>query len=249
MKKIFAIIGLCALLFTDVIGVGAQKGYDESGKYAEVNGVKLYYTVSGSGPAILLLHGNGEDHTIFDTVTAELEKDFTVYAVDSRCHGKSTETDTISYDDMAEDFTQFINTVIGEPTIVYGFSDGGIISLLMAIDGRANMKMLISSGANTHPKGVVWYSYLASKVAYFFNHDAKTKMMLEEPNITAEDLKRISIPSVILAGQFDIIKRSDTEFIAKNIKNSVLRIIPMSTHGGYVVNSEKLYPILKDYIY
>ncbi|WP_331666852.1 alpha/beta fold hydrolase, partial [Lacrimispora sp.] len=58
--------------------------------YIEVNGVTLYYEVSGNGPAILLVHGNGEDHSIFNETAELLRENHTVYALDSRDHGKSS---------------------------------------------------------------------------------------------------------------------------------------------------------------
>ena len=56
---------------------------------AHVNGIDLFYEKAGEGRPLLLVHGNGEDHTIFDEAAAELAGSFTCYAVDSRCHGQS----------------------------------------------------------------------------------------------------------------------------------------------------------------
>ena len=56
----------------------------------------------GQGPAIILLHGNSETHEIFDVLIPRLAKDHTVYAVDSRCHGQSENTERISYELMCD---------------------------------------------------------------------------------------------------------------------------------------------------
>ena len=53
------------------------------------NGVRLHDEVSGKGPAVVLLHGNGADLHFFDALTALLEPRYTVYRQDSRRHGKS----------------------------------------------------------------------------------------------------------------------------------------------------------------
>ena len=50
---------------------------------------KIYFEKTGNGKPLILIHGNKEDHHIFDGVIPLLENDFTVYAVDSRCHGES----------------------------------------------------------------------------------------------------------------------------------------------------------------
>ena len=39
-----------------------------------------------------------------------------------------------------------------------------------------------------------------------------------------------------------------TKLIAENIKNSTLKIILKETHGSYIVHSEKIYEILKEYL-
>ena len=54
---------------------------------AHINGIDLYYETHGSGRPLLMVHGNGEDHTIFDTAVDELKEHFTCYVVDSRGHG------------------------------------------------------------------------------------------------------------------------------------------------------------------
>ncbi len=222
--------------------------YEQSVEYAEVNGVKLAYTVSGEGAPVLLIHGNAQNHTIFDVLIKDLAEDYTVYAVDSRGHGKSEDAETLSYYDMAQDMECFIDQVIGEKTLVYGFSDGGIIGLIMASEHPQNISKLICSGANSNPQGVKWWSYWQTKILYFFKRDPKDEMMLNEPNLTAEDLGKISVPTVILAAENDLIKEEDTRFIAKSIPDSTLQIIEGESHSSYVTHSDKLYGVLKPYL-
>ena len=53
---------------------------------------EIYYEKIGTGKPLILLHGNKEDHTIFNKLTASLKNSFTVYSIDSRGHGKSSST-------------------------------------------------------------------------------------------------------------------------------------------------------------
>lgn len=55
----------------------------------EVNDIDIYYEVYGEGKPIILLHGNSETHEIFDRLIERLKNNYKVYAIDSRCHGKS----------------------------------------------------------------------------------------------------------------------------------------------------------------
>jgi predicted esterase len=60
-----------------------------------VNDTALFYEKSGAGPPMILLHGNGEDHHIFDKLSAKLENDFTLYSVDSRITAKAKKQEII----------------------------------------------------------------------------------------------------------------------------------------------------------
>ncbi|MGN1383880.1 MAG: alpha/beta fold hydrolase [Clostridia bacterium] len=99
----------------------------------KVNNININYEVCGQGSPIILLHGNQETHEIFDKLIEKMQVNYTVYALDSRCHGKSDNPDKISYNLMAGDTIAFIKKLKISKPILYGFSDGGIVGLLIAI--------------------------------------------------------------------------------------------------------------------
>ena len=214
----------------------------------KVNNVELYYEEYGTGNPIILLHGNQETHKIFDKLIEQLKKKHTVYAIDSRCHGQSENPTEISYNLMCEDIIQFIKELKIEKPILYGFSDGGIIGLLIAIKEPDILSNLIISGANITPDVFTTFDLILTKLFYFFTRSKYIKMMLDEPNISMEELQRIIIPVHVLAGEKDVIKLEHTKLIADNIKNSTLEIIPKENHGSYIIHSEKLYEIIKKYV-
>ncbi len=216
--------------------------------FIKVNNTELFYSESGQGKPIILLHGNDEDHHIFDALTPKLAEKFTVYALDSRAHGKSAPTENLSYSLMAEDVVQFIRAKQINAPILYGFSDGGIVGLLVAKRCPDLLSRLIISGANSKPKGLKWHWRLWFRLTYFFKRSAKMKLMLCEPDITKADLQKIEIPTLVLAGENDIVKLADTHFIAENIKNSTLRILAKENHDSYVAGSEKLYEIMAGFM-
>ena len=54
----------------------------------DVNGVCLHYAIMGEGRPVVLVHGNGESHDLFDTQIGQLtEAGYRIYAPDSRGHG------------------------------------------------------------------------------------------------------------------------------------------------------------------
>ncbi|MCL1806239.1 MAG: alpha/beta hydrolase [Oscillospiraceae bacterium] len=212
------------------------------------NGIELYVEKTGQGAPVILLHGNGEDHTIFDVLVRQLSPDYTVYAVDSRDHGKSGKVKTLDYHDMMEDVAALIRGLNLPKPILYGFSDGGIIGLLLAIQYPGLLSKLIISGANTHPDGIKRMVAIGMKLTYFFTRSRKYKLMITQPDITDAELKSIQTPTLVLAGSKDIVKDGHTKYIARNIPGSTLRILEGETHAGYVIRSEKLYGVIKPFL-
>ncbi|MBE6070525.1 MAG: alpha/beta hydrolase [Clostridium butyricum] len=213
----------------------------------KVNEIELFYEKYGSGQPIILIHGNGENHNIFDKIIPLLSELFTVYAVDLRGHGNSSKVNEYNYEDMTNDIVYFIKELKLENPIYYGFSDGGIIGLLIASKHPELLSHLIISGANTNPHGLKRKWYYLFKLIYLITRDKKIKMMLTQPNISKDDLKMIIIPTLVLAGSNDMISDYNTKEIAQHIKNSNLNILEGETHSSYVVHSPKLFNLITSF--
>lgn len=205
-----------------------------------VNGVRLYYEKTGSGPAMVLLHGNGEDHHIFDGLVARLACAYTCYALDSRGHGRSGPAQALGYEAMAEDTAAFITALGLQKPVLVGFSDGGIIGLLVAISCPGLLGGLVCCGANTRPGQLRWWFRAMCRLGWRLTGDPKLKMMLTEPDITGEALGRIQAPTLVLAGSHDILPQRDTRAIAAAIPGSTLRILRGEGHASYIRHSERL---------
>lgn len=208
--------------------------------YIETSKLTLFYEKSGNGSPLIMLHGNGEDHTIFDKAVSVLKQHYTVYTVDTRGHGKSCYLKELHYKNMAEDIYEFITLLGIDKPILYGFSDGGIIALLLAVKHQDILSKIIVSGVNAQPNGLKTIHLITYKLSYFFIKSKRIKMMLTEPNITDNMLKNIKIPAIITAGSNDMIKRRHMKHIANCIPNSSFTIFKGELHGSYVVNSTKI---------
>lgn len=215
--------------------------------YIHINRQILYYEKTGEGSPLLLLHGNGEDHTIFDALIPFLEHKHTVYAIDSRGHGASNPTDDFHYPGMADDIAMFISSLEIENPVLYGFSDGGIVGLLLALRYPGIISKLIISGANLNPRGMKLAFLHKIKQHYKKTGSPLDQMMLEEPDIDPSALSQIKIPVLVLAGEHDIIKLSHTKLIARSLPYSQLEIVPGEDHGSYILHSNKLYPYIRDF--
>ena len=208
-----------------------------------VNGVELYYEVVGSGAPLIMVHGNSEDHTIFTEAAAVLKDHFTCYLVDTRSHGKSSKVKRLHYRDMAQDYMEFIKALGLTDVTFFGFSDGGILGLLIGMESNL-IDTLIVSGANTYPGAISDRMAKIMKLIYFVTRSDKFWLMLNEPDIRAEDLQKIRAKTFVLAGSEDAVKRENTDFIAANIPGSTERILEGETHTSHIVHNTKIAEIV-----
>jgi len=212
-----------------------------------VGSIELNFEKKGLGKPLIMIHGNGEDLHIFDELSESLKEDFTIYSIDMRNHGKSKMTDDFDYSVMAYDIYLFIQKLKIEKPLFFGFSDGGIIGLLLAIAFPNLFEKVAIAGANMNPEGLKLNILKTLHEEYEKTNSPYLKMMLEQPNIKNRDLSKIKTPVLVLAGEFDLIRPTHTSRIARHIKNSTVKIIPKRNHYDYIEHSTELKTILIDY--
>jgi len=206
----------------------------------DVNGITLYYKTSGDGPPLLLLHGNGEDHTIFDEIAVRLKNYFTVYAIDSRNHGKSDRVKDFSYDSMAEDIFAFINILRLGRVNILGFSDGAIISLILAMNHQECIRRMALLGPNLKPEDFTEKSYQYIKSTYAETGDPLFKLMLEQPDIELDDIRMITVPVLVVGAEDDIYRPDTFERISSALPDAELKIAEGHDHGSYIVHNDMM---------
>ena len=213
---------------------------------AYVNGIRLFYEQYGEGRPLVLLHGNGEDHTIFDEAMEVLGEHFTCFAIDSRGHGQSDMVDELHYDDMASDLLAFLEALDLWDVVLCGYSDGGIVALL-ASRWTDRVTDLIVCGANTRPRALKRRAYLEILWEHRRDPNIYNTLLLKEPHIPVEDLAAICARTLVVAGSRDIIREENTRFIAETIPGAELMILPGEDHGSYINHSDRIADIILDY--
>jgi len=215
-----------------------------TGKYAAVNGIRIYYEEYGDGAPLLLLHGNSSSISLFEKQIPELSRQFHVIAVDTRGQGKSGEDGkTYTYDLFAEDMNALMDHLHLDSVHILGWSDGGNTGLIMAMKYPGKVKRLVSMGANVFiDKTVVDRSVFkelnrqmkkelkGDTSVWGKNRKRLITLLLTEPKHSFEELKIIKCPVLVVAGEKDIIKEAHTKNIAVNIPKSTLLIAPGETH-------------------
>ncbi|MFL5774346.1 MAG: alpha/beta fold hydrolase [Flavisolibacter sp.] len=222
-------------------------GRDHSvGKYYPVRGFKMYAEVYGTGKPLLLIHGNGGSIADFVFQIPYLSSKYKVIVADSRSHGLSVDPgDSLSYEMMADDFSELLNQMKIDSAYVIGWSDGGINGLLLAIRHPEKVKKLAVTGANLWPDTTAVFPDVENLVLPEYNSLKPVKnktpmqknnwkllrLLIEEPHISLTDLHRITVPTLVIGGDHDVIKPGHTLLIAENIPNSYLWILPNSGHS------------------
>ena len=215
----------------------------------EVSGLRLHYAMEGKGDPVVLLHGNGEDHSLFDLLISQLtEAGFLVYAPDSRGHGESEKVDEFHYSEMAEDIFQFITDLGLEKPALYGHSDGGIIALLLEMNHPGILGAMAVSGTNLHPEGLI------SSFIEDFTRINETKrdpmitLMLTEPQIDPKDLQKIKIPVLVTVGEHDLVRPEETERLCRALPDVRSVIVEGADHGSYIEGSPLMGEMLLDFL-
>lgn len=212
-----------------------------------VNGLTLFYTKGGAGAPVLLLHGNGEDHHIFDALAARLSADFSVYAVDSRCHGASGKTDTLTYADMTQDVKALIGKLgLGAVDIV-GFSDGAIVALMLAMEAPACVRRMALLGVNLSPADFTAQNLAYLKAEYAETGDPLVRLMLEEPNLALSDVAKVQAPTLLVAAEDDLFRPELFTEMEHAMPHARLLVMQGHEHDTYITGRDLLYPDLQTF--
>ncbi|MGC4096134.1 MAG: alpha/beta hydrolase [Nitrospira sp.] len=225
-----------------------------AGKYFSIRGFNMYTEVYGKGPALLLIHGNGGSLGAFYKNISFFSKKYKVIAVDSRAHGKSVDDqDSLSFEQMADDFAVLLDSMHIKNAYVLGWSDGGINALLLALRHPDKVKKLASTGANLWPDSTALLpSAWKEELRYFQEQKDKQKTTAKErndwkiflldwlqPNIPLTELNKIKCPSLIISGDKDVINLEHTLLIYQNIAGAQLWVLPKSGHATLIEHSDE----------
>lgn len=235
-------------VYFGVLSLGCLK-YPEIIDYVEVNGQRLLYAVRGpeNGRPVVLLHGNGGSHKSLLTQAKQLARaGYRVYSPDSRGQGANPPLDEYHYSDMAEDSYCFIKAMGLEKPAVYGWSDGGILALMIEMEHPGTCGYIAISGANLYPD--CGPSFEEFKQWILDQGTPLAMMMLNEPDINPSDLNAIKCPTLVTAGSKDLISEEHTKLIADNIPGSELVIVPGATHSSFIKKNPRMGRLLIDFL-
>ena len=213
-------------------------------KYAKMtDGTEIYYEKSGNGMPLFLLHGNDGSGRFFSEKVPVFSQFYTVYLIDSRGHGRSTnQANTLSFRLMAEDlYTIMLLEGITKANIL-GFSDGANLGLVFSSYYPEKVHRLILNSGNTLVKGVLFSARLLSYCHYIGmwllslvcpslrKNLLVIKLLLKDIGLSTADLEKIKCKTLIIVGKKDVIRLQHSLYLAKTIPNASFVLVNEQGH-------------------
>ncbi len=200
--------------------------------------IQHHYIEKGSGEPLILLHGNGENCGYFQGQIDVFAERYHVYAIDTRGHGQTPRGDRpFTIRQFADDLLGFMDEYRIAKAHLLGFSDGGNIAMIFAMRHPDRVIRLILNGANLNPGGVKRATQIPIEIGYRIakrfagkNDSARLNaemlsLMVNDPNVSPDELSAIQARTLVIAGTRDMIRKSHTRLIADSIPSADLVFI------------------------
>lgn len=254
LLKLFSVTPLVMILLLITLpakGYGQTIPYGDNkaaGNYVVLNGVRHYYEAYGKGRPLLLIHGNLTGIKGWAAQIDFFAKRYRVYSVDCRGRGRSDlGKDSLTFAQIAGDMAAFITALKLDSLYVMGKSDGAIVAILMGIYHPMHISKIVAFAGNMQPDTIALYPQVVSEIsaerksaelmlaARDTTKDWKVeqqRLRLDEfqPHITAQQLRGIKVPVLVMSCDRDVIRLQHTIWIYDNIPLSNLCILPGETH-------------------
>jgi pimeloyl-ACP methyl ester carboxylesterase len=258
--RAFMAAQLLALFFSTIAGAQTSPckssvSYGNNaaaGHFVAVNGIRLYYEIYGSGPVLLVMHGNRQSIARMACQIAFFSSSHKVVAVDSRGAGKSGDGNgPLTFEQQADDFNALLEQEHIDKADVLGPSNGGILALMMGIRHPDKVRRIVAVAPNLRPDDTALRaSVLARLRAIAANASAKLaagdqsfdwakqkrqiEMVLTEPHISLQQVHSIKAPTLLIGADEDDILPEHYLEIYRGLQHAQLFIIPGTTHGELI---------------
>ncbi len=229
--------------------------------YATVNGLRMYYEIHGPEraprPPLMLLHGGGSTiESNWGRILPDLVKSRQVIAVEFQAHGHTADIDRpFTFEQDADDVASLLEQLHIEKADLFGFSNGGMIALQVAIRHPKRVNKLVLASALFKRSGMqegfwdgmekVTLKDMPKPLADAFlkiNPDPKAlqtmfdrdrSRMLAFKDFNEADIHAIQSPALVLNGDVDVIRTEHALALSRLLPHARLAILP-GGHGDYI---------------
>ena len=245
------------ILFILMTIIHFRMSAQQTGNYAAINGLQLYYEVHGNGKPLVLIHGGGSTiNTSFGRILPALAKHHQVIAVELQAHGHTADTDRgMTFEQDADDVAALLQHLhIGKADIM-GFSNGGTTALQVAIRHPQVVNKLVLASATYKRAGMIPGFFEGMQHASLDNMPSQLKdafkqinpdpkalqamftrdatRMINFKDIPDTAIKAIQAPTLVLNAYKDVILPEHALELSRALPHGDLAILP-GGHGDYI---------------
>lgn len=245
------------------------------GDYVELPGVRTWYETDGAADAepLLLLHGGLCTNETWAAQRPGLAAAYRLFLPERRAHGHTPDVEgPLSYTDMAGDTVDFLDTVVWGPAHLVGWSDGGIVALLVALARPDLVRKVVAVGANFRPAPEILadpamiehmaddgpemaplrdlYTAVTPDGADHWPVVLRkmAAMFAVEPTLTTAELSRITAPTLVVAGDDDMMTLEHTVDLYRAVPDAQLAVVPGASHAVPLEKPELLNTLILDFL-
>ncbi|WP_432541806.1 alpha/beta fold hydrolase [Kineococcus sp. SYSU DK002] len=233
----------------------------------DLRGIPSHVETAGAGEPLVLLHGGFCSLETMRPIGDALADAFTVHAAERPGHGRTPDREgPFSYDDGVLDTLALLDALgVGRAHLV-GFSDGGVIALLMAVRHPERVRSVVAISANLSPEGISTQDVPENSEAMArmrAEHEALSpdgpghtavvlaklvELWADQPRIPVADLAAIGVPALVVAGEHDVVDREHTRAIAAGIAGAREEIVAGTTHLLVVERPEEVTRLVREFL-
>ena len=242
------------------------------GEYVDIGPVHMWFETRGSGEPLVLLHGGLDSNAAWASQLDTLAKHFRVVAPERRGHGHTPDVaGPISYEAMADDTSSFIDAVIGTPVHLVGWSDGAILSLVVALARPDLVRKLVLIGGDADVSAYVPEFIEATRLPpdspefrpFRAIYEAVspdgpdhwpvvfsklTRMWRGQPHLPMTDLGGIGARTLVMSGDDDLIRLEHSVAMYRAIPDAELAIVPGTSHLAPMEKPDLVNHMLLDFL-
>lgn len=233
------------------------------GRYATVNGLRMYYevhgTMRGTGRPLVLLHGGGSTiETTFGRVLPALAASRQVIAVELQGHGHTADRERpLSFAQDADDVAALLHEIAVPEADVLGFSNGANAALELGRRHPDVVRRLVVAAGFVTKDGIpapIWESFRqppdpskmppALRDAYLQAAPDPSRLpvlvakLMQRLNSfrdwTDDEVRSIQAPTLLMIGDADVITVEHTVRMARLLPRAQLVVFPGAGHGAYL---------------
>jgi pimeloyl-ACP methyl ester carboxylesterase len=205
--------------------------------------IEMYVEVEGDGPDLVLLHGGGGTVDDLAGLRAALRDGRRLIVPEQRTHGRTPDVGELRYLQMATDTAALLDGMGVRAADLVGWSDGGIIALMVARDRPDLVRHVVALGSNVDsdgapdpmsPQATSWFAGATPADFDFDMSDERKAKLLAMwhagPEITIADLARVTPPVLLISGDRDLVTLEHTLAMYNALSDAQLAVIPGANH-------------------